>query len=458
MVLPVLVMPYVYRQISPQDMGLIGYVITIMTYFYIVGDFGYFIYSFRETILLKENKEKLNRFFNETFVVRTIMNVIALVCYILFITVSQGTEIPKEFYYVAGIQILGTFFNVEGFFEGFEKFKFITIKTIVIRIISVILIFLYVNGDSFSASMNYLILLTSFLFVNNLVSFVFLLKNKMFKLSIVNKLNFLYHFKKMAFIFIMINAVMLFFQLDKLVIGNNGDLVGLSFYGLSEKVTVLTTSLLFSVITVVAPKLGDSLLSNKEEYKLRLSKVLNTILLLLFPMAFFLISSSEEVLFILGGEEYLPSKKLFQLFSIYVIIYTLLEVVKTNIFILIRKEKFYFLTILIGGMVNLILKFSFNDILEVWDIMMITMVISLGILVVLLIYIYKELSFKIINSKFFLYLLMSFPILLVNLITIDSDILSLLIKGMFAAAYYLTLLIIIKDRIFKEIIDKILKR
>lgn len=458
MALPILIMPYVYRQISPVEMGVIGYVLTIMSYFYVIGDFGYYIYGFRETILLKSNPEKLNIFFNETFLVRTIMNSIALICYVFFIIAFKSSDIPTVFYCVAGIQILGTFFNVESFFEGIEKFRFITIKTIIIRVISVFFIFLYVKNYSDSSSLYYLLISSLFLFANNIVSFIFLLREKVFFFKKADKLNFLIHFKKMAFIFIMINAVMLFFQLDKLVIGINGDLVGLSFYALSEKVTILTTSLLFSVMTVMAPKLGESLLNNLEEYKLKLRKVLNTILLLLFPMAIFLISSSREVLFILGGDEYLASKQLFQLFSIYIIVYTLLEVIKTNIFILIRKEKIYFTVILFGGLFNLILKFMLKDILSVFNIMIITTLISFMILIVLLAYIHKELKLTVINSSNYLYLILPLPILLINFITIDSDFISLIVKAILAALYYITVLILMKDKIFKEIIKKIFNR
>ena len=460
MVLPILIMPYVYRQISPSDMGAIGYVLTIMSYFYVIGDFGYYIYGFRETILLKDYPERLNNFFNETFRVRLIMNTVALLCYIIFIIVfkTYDKQISTLFYYVAGIQIVSTFFNVESFFEGVEDFKFITIKTIIIRIISVVFVFLYVKNDDASSSLYYLLILSLFLFVNNIISFVFLLRGKVFRLKKTTKLNFLVHFKKMAFIFVMINAVMLFFQLDRLIIGLNGDLVGLSFYALSEKITVLSTSLLFSVMTVVAPKLGGALLDNFDEYKLKLNKVLNIILLLLFPMSVFLFSCSSEILSILGGDEYLAAKQLFQIFSIYVVIYTLLEVIKTNIFILIRKEKVYFTVIFFGGVFNLFLKLYFKDTLTVFSIMTITTFISFIILISLLFYVYKDLKIRIINSSNYLYIVLPLPILLINLVDIDSSIMSLIVKATLAILYYIFILYVVEDKFFKETIKKILNK
>ena len=90
--------------------------------------------------------------------------------------------------------------------------------------------------------------------------------------------------------------------------------------------------------------------------------------------------------------------------------------------------------------------------------MMITTLISFLILLLLLIYIYRELKLKIINKKNILYLILPLPILLVKFITIDSEILSLLCKGLFAGIYYVIVLILIKDRIFKEIINKIFIR
>ena len=451
--LPILVMPYVYRQIIPEDMGRVGYVLTVMTYFYILGDFGLYIYGFREVILLKEKRETLNKFFSETFLLRSSINFCILILYLCFVLMYNDSDISPLFYYIAGIQIIGTFFNVEWFYEGLEKFRFITIKTIIIRIISVLLIFIYVRGEE--APLYYLLITSLFVLFNNIFSFLILLKKKIVTLSYYGKMEIRSHLKRMGYIFITINGVMLFFQLDKLILGMNDDLVGVGFYSLNERIITIITSLLFSVIVVLTPRLGENLINNPSEYSLNIKKSLNIIYLLLFPLTFFIFSTSFEILYIIGGKDYINSKSLLQLFSIYIITYTLLEVIKSNILILYRRERIYFIIILAAGIINLIIKILFGEDMSANIILLTTLIVSVLATLLLGIYIKKTLNINLLQVEITRYFIISLPLFLLGMISIDSVFISLLTKISIAGIYYFSMLLLIKDKILNEILQRL---
>ncbi|WPC16105.1 oligosaccharide flippase family protein [Riemerella anatipestifer] len=270
---PIFVIPYVYREISPYDMGIVNLTITVMTYFYIFGDLGVYIYGFREVSLHKDDKAYINKLFTELFVFRSIFNTIVTSLYFLYVYKFSETVIPFHFYVIASIQLLSTFFSVEWMFEGNSKFKFVSIKTIIIRTIFLLLTFILVRGES--ASEFYLFTLTGFLLANNLVSFVYLQR---FVVWDFKNLNLIKHWPSLFMIFIMINWSMLYFQTDKNILGIKGNIIGVGYYSMCEKILLLSSSVVFSLITISTPKLGTSLMVGIGNYKSMLTRVFHVFL------------------------------------------------------------------------------------------------------------------------------------------------------------------------------------
>ncbi|ANH61085.1 oligosaccharide flippase family protein [Dokdonia donghaensis] len=445
---PILIIPYVYRQVIPEDMGRLQLALTVMTYFYVVGDLGTYIYGFREVCHLRQNRAKLNNFFTHLFFVRTIINLLALISFIVYANYIGFQEINPVYYTIAGIQIFGTFFNVEWVFEGLEKFKFISIKTLVLRFLIIIFTFIFINGES--ADELYLLSICGFILLNNLISFVNVFKYVSF--TRIKRLNF-GHLKRMIIIFFMINWTLLYFQLDKLILGEKKNYFDIIIYVLGERVVLLCASVIFSFIMVVTPKLTMYLKDSPEAYHVGLKKTFEFICLLLFPFCCFIVISSAEILLILGGESYQDGIVLFTIFCSYIILYIFMESLKTNVFLVLRKESLYFVIILIAGILNLLFKYFFFEALSSIQILFSTLIVIALCLLVLFMIVYKKFNITVFSKVAVSYFLYSIPLYMLYFVQWENSYISLVFNGLSIVLFFGVVLYFNKDVMLIKIFE-----
>jgi len=272
------------------------------------------------------------------------------------------------------------------------------------------------------------------------------------------KLELKKHLKQMFFIFVMINWTMLYFQLDKTIMGRNNDLVGVSYYTLSERVVTLSSSFLFSFIMVVTARLGDRIMSDKIQYNILIQKVLNIIFLFIFPLSFFLFGTTNEILSILGGKEYVSADSILNVFVFYVIFYILMETAKTNILLLFKKEKIYFIAVILGGLINFLIKFIWGRQMSGFEVILTTLIIVAIILGFISSYSRHYLKVKFFNIYALRYFIISIPILALRFFSFNDYLISFCVKCLLVLFYFISILQIWKDNNYLYIKNIVLSK
>ena len=145
-VVPIIIGPYVLRVLGPDLMGTINFSQTIYGYFFIFAGFGVYQYGLREISRVRDDKKKLSQVYTSLFTLTFITNILTTIGYVLFVQFNySGTEI-----YVACMiltfNLLANIFYTEWVNEGLENYDFITIKTIIIRIVYVVFLFILVRS------------------------------------------------------------------------------------------------------------------------------------------------------------------------------------------------------------------------------------------------------------------------------------------------------------------------
>ena len=160
-IIPIISIPYVYRLFKPEIMGNIEFSQSISGYFFIFAGFGVYTYGLREISRIRDNKDKRNKIFSELFIISTLSSFIVFIVYIGYIYFKFNSDILlRNMLLLNSIQILAYIFYIEWINEVFENYKFIAQKTIVVKIINVICIFIFIKiSDDFY---KYLLLINIF--------------------------------------------------------------------------------------------------------------------------------------------------------------------------------------------------------------------------------------------------------------------------------------------------------
>ena len=139
--------PYVSRVLGVTNIGICNYVDSIITYFVLFSMLGIGSYGVREIAKCKEDKDACSRVFSSLLVINLILSIVALSVLIICIYTIPLLFPYKQFLWIGAIKIFFSVFLIEWFFEGLSNFKYITIRSIVVRIVYAICVFVLIRSE-----------------------------------------------------------------------------------------------------------------------------------------------------------------------------------------------------------------------------------------------------------------------------------------------------------------------
>lgn len=351
-VIPLIIGPYANRVLGPTLVGRVNGVDAIYGYFLIFAAFGIYNYGLREISRIRDDKEKVSKLFTNLFIIGLITNIIASTVYFSFIFINKdATAFPVFFIY--GLSLISNIFYVEWATEAVESYDFITIKSIIVRIIYIILLFTLVRTSN--NLIEYVALLSVSLFLNNIISFIYISKKLKFNFT---EIRIRKHIKFLIIAVLMSNANVLYTQLDRIMLRSFLGDKAVGFYGVAQNVMSMVNALMLSVIMVTIPRLSNVLANEDDEaYEKLLSRICKAYFTILFPAAIGMFILSKEIIYFYGGKEYLASINVLRIFSIYMIAAGIESIFTNQIIYVKRKEKILGVIIFIFGLLNLISKF-----------------------------------------------------------------------------------------------------
>ena len=153
--MPIITTPYLSRTLGASGIGTYSYTISIVTYFILFGSFGTAIYGQREVAYVQDDTKKRSIVFYEILILRCITMPIAMIVFYLLYCRTGQYDI---YFRILLLEMLSTCFDISWFFQGIENFKKTAVRNIVIKIISVISIFLFIKNENDTSK--YLIIYT----------------------------------------------------------------------------------------------------------------------------------------------------------------------------------------------------------------------------------------------------------------------------------------------------------
>lgn len=146
-IFPLLVFPYVTRVLGVSNIGLCNFVDSIINYFILFSMLGISIIGIREVAKTKKNIEQLKKTFSSLFLLNVISTFVMLLILIVATIFVPKLFENKEMMLLGGIKLIFNLFLTEWFFKGLEDFKYITIRSVIIKSVFVISVFIFVRDQ-----------------------------------------------------------------------------------------------------------------------------------------------------------------------------------------------------------------------------------------------------------------------------------------------------------------------
>ena len=349
--LPVLTIPYVSRVLSADGIGINTVTYANTQYFILPGSLGISIYATKKIATIREKKDKLKKTFWEIFSIQFTGCILAYMVFAL--TLGQSHKYGV-FYMLQGFYILAAAVDISWYFLGIENFKNASLRSFFAKIISVILIFIFVKTRD--DLWKYILINAGTMFVGQLIMWFYVGKD-MLKVKEIGKLKIAMHIMPILALFVPQIATQVYTVLDKTMIDLFKGAVEAGYYDQSQKIVRILLSVVTSLGIVMLPRIAN-LFSKDDlnEVKKSLRKAFVVISFLSIPITFGLIGISDKFVPILFGNEFLSVIPLTKISPVLVIIIGLGNVFGTQYLLAIGKNKEYTASVCIGALVN----FCFN--------------------------------------------------------------------------------------------------
>lgn len=454
-VLPILTTPYLARVLGPKNIGIYSYVLSISAVFIFLGSLGVTLYAQREIAYNQNDREKYSIIFWEIFTLRLITMLVSIVVFYLIFIFRKN---EYTFYFIILLfEIFSNIFDISWFFQGLEDFKKTVTRNIVVKLISVLLIFIFVRD--INDLNNYFYIYIFSVFVSNL-SLWFYLPKTLNKISI-RKLNIKKHLKDITLLFIPQIAIEIYTVLDRTMLGYIIlDKSEVGFYDQSQKIIKLLLSLVTSLGIVMLTRIANNY-SHGEHKKIKqyIFKSFNVVLFLSIPMILGLISVSDSFVPIFFGDGYDKVSIIMKVISPILLTIGISNTIGVQFLLATGRQREYTISVILGAIVNLCMNVLFIPKLGAIGAAIGTVVAEFSVTVVQLFFVRKKIKLieliKLMKNYVIAGILMYLCCLIPEYL-FESNYLLIISKVIIGVCCYTFVLFLLKDKFIFEIKDRIL--
>lgn len=350
MILPLITTPYISRVIGPDGVGIQSYTYSIVSYFVLFAMLGINNHGNRSIAASRKDKEELNKTFTSIYLVQSIMSIIMILLYLLYIIFIVKEN--KLIFIIQSIYIISALLDINWVFFGIEQFKLTVIRNTIIKLISVLSIFIFVK-DSDDLYLYSLILALGIL-ISQVVLWSYL--NRYISFIKVRKNDILTQIKPIVVLFIPAIAISIYKVMDKIMLGSISNMTQVGFFENSEKIINIPLSVITALGTVMLPRMSSLYADGDEkEANKYIGLSLEFVMFVSFGAMFGIIGISPILIPIFLGNKFIECVKIVSIISVTIIFLAWANVIRTQYLIPKKKDRIYIVSTIIGAIINFII-------------------------------------------------------------------------------------------------------
>jgi len=341
---------YVTHVLLSDSIGEVEAARNLAQYFVILAYLGLPTYGLREISKVRKDRKELNKVYSELMIINTLSTFVFLIMYLILVFSVDSYRNNLILYLITGGSIALNFFNNSWLFEGLEEFRYVSIRNIAFKVISFVLLLLFVKKQS-----DYLIyaLITICGTAGNYL--LNIINTHKYVSLIFSDLNLLRHMKSIFFLVAVNLAIEIYSLVDVTMLSNMAQYKNVAFYTYGQKVQKILIQIINSFTMVLVPRIS---LYYKEkrynEFNDSITKTLQAILLLSLPIIVGICFTSRYLLCEIYGDEYINSAYVLDILSFIIVISPVGYLLGSRALLVSGNEQKMIIPVGIGAIINVI--------------------------------------------------------------------------------------------------------
>ena len=389
LIIPLITAPYLSRVIGAEGIGVYSYTYSITYYFGLFILLGLNNYGNRKIAQVKEDKEKLSREFLSIYSMQLFMAIIVIAIYGIYISLNDYTY--KVIQAIQIVYLISVSLDINWFFFGLEKFKITVTRNMIVKILSFISIFLFVQNEQ--DLWVYTLIMSLSHLISQCCLFPFL-KKVIMPVKITFK-DVVKHIKPNLILFIPAISVSVYKVMDKIMLGSMTDMTTVGYYENAEKIVNIPITIITALGTVMLPRISNLVSNGKEEDARRYTDVsMKLIMFLAIPFTLGIMAIIENFAPIYFGSEFAISGIYAKYLSTTIIFISWANVIRTQYLLPNEKDKIYIVSIISGAVLNFIFNIFLIRLYSGLGAIIATIIAEFTVMIIQTIYVIHKMNIK----------------------------------------------------------------
>lgn len=351
---PLITFPYASRIMMADGIGQVNFFQSIISYISLFTCLGIPMYAMREVAKARDNVAAVTQITLEILLLHAFLSLLGymVVAVICMIVPQVQTNIPL--FLLLSVTIFFTAIGCEWFYQGIEDFKYVAVRGLIVKSVSVVLLFLLVKTKEDILWYGAYTVLG--VLGGNVFNFIRLRKYLHRTMVHFSSLHPFRHLKPALHIFVFNVIVSIYLQLNNVLLGFMKDAEAVGYFTAATKVMILTMSISGALGTVMIPRTSHLMAEGRmNEFKVLIQKSYDFILAITMPLTVGLIFTSSNAILLLSGDGFAPAILTSQIVAFNILMVGISGVMGLQVLYPMGKINIVIVCTCIGAVVNVLL-------------------------------------------------------------------------------------------------------
>ena len=306
---------YVSRVLMADGVGKVAYAQNLASYFVILAALGTPVYGIRKIAAYKNDQQKTNQIFTQLFMINAVSTVISSVAYVMFIFMINDLRNESILYLCAGFQLFFNFFNIDWMYKGKEEYGYITLRSILIKILSFAAILIFVKSKE--DYIIYAVISGAALCGNYLFNIVHAFKFVRFDFK---NFEIKIHIKPLLILLAGIFLSTGYSMVDVTMLGSIGTEQAIGFYNNAHKAINIVASACIAISTAFLPRLSYYYAHDRKKMEELVYFGGQIIAFCSMPVTVIIVMLAPDIMRVLYGAEFISASTALRFLALLIIV------------------------------------------------------------------------------------------------------------------------------------------
>lgn len=355
-VFPLITFPYISRILGVENVGHYNFASSIVNYFGLIAALGITTYAVREGAQFRGDQDEINNFASQIFSISIYSAILSYSLLIVLVNCSKALAESRTLILLLSLRIAFEVIGIEWIYIIYEDFLYITVRSILMQISSIIMLFIFVRTKQ--DLYTYALITVMATGGSNLLNWIH--SKKYGQIKIKYNVNIKEHIKPILVIFATTITISIYSTADTTILGVLKGNHSVGLYSVSSKIYDIVKAMLASVIIVSIPRIVELKGNNKlEELQDVATRIYKVLISLAIPSMTGIVLLRNDIILLISGKEYLDASFSLALLSIAIVFNVSSWFWGQCILIPFKQEKILFVTAVVTAVINILLNFLF---------------------------------------------------------------------------------------------------